>query len=221
MNGLETRIREYLSNPKHKKLSKALREELDSEGLKYCYYCETVKPLSEYNRKGSGFRQQCRECQHGYHYANHERELARMRKYKADNAEAIAAQCKRYRELNPLPGRIVDGRRRAEKLGAPVEEFRAKDVYAFWQEVGIDPWVSAYSGTPLSPENYSLDHIVPLSAENTPGHVPWNLAPTTKDENRKKFNREILPFRLLALLALNEEEEKKNEEADSQQSLHP
>ena len=221
MSGLEARIREYLSNPKHKKLSKALREELDSEGLKYCYYCETVKPLSEYNRKGAGHRQQCRECQHAYHYANHERELMRMRNYKAANAEAIAAQCKRYRDSNPLPGRIVDGRRRAEKLGAPVEEFRAKDVYAFWQEVGIDPWVSAYSGTPLSPENYSLDHIVPLSAENTPGHVPWNLAPTTKDENRKKFNREILPFRLLALLALNEEEEKKNEEADSQQSLHP
>lgn len=208
MNGLETRIREYFTDPKHKKLSKALREELNSEGLKYCYYCETVKPLADYNRKGSGYRQQCRECQHGYHYANHERELARMRKYKADNAEAIAAQSKRYRDLNPLPGRIRDGYRRAEKLGAPVEDFRAKDVYEYWRAVGVDPWVSAYSGTPLSPENYSLDHIVPLSAENTPGHVPWNLAPTTKDENRKKFNREILPFRLLALLVLHEEEKK-------------
>ena len=220
MSGLETRIREYFTDPKHKKLSKALREELNSEGLKYCYYCETVKPLADYNRKGDGFRQQCRECQHGYHYANHARELARMRRYKAEHTEEIAAQCKRYRELNPLPGRIRDGYKRAEKLGAPVEEFKAKDVYEYWESVGIDPWVSAYSGTPLSPENYSLDHIVPLSAENTPGHVPRNLAPTTKDENRKKFNREILPFRLLALLALNEEE-KKNEEADCQQSLHP
>ncbi|MDV2424164.1 HNH endonuclease domain-containing protein [Corynebacterium curieae] len=220
MNGLETRIREYFTDPKHKKLSKALREELNSEGLKYCYYCETVKPLADYNRKGSGYRNQCRECQHGYHYANHERELARMRKYKADNAEAIAAQCKRYRELNPLQGRIRDGYRRAKKLGAPVEEFRAEDVYAYWREAGIDPWVSAYSGKPLTPDNYGLDHIIPLSAENTPGNVPWNLAPCTKDENRRKFNKKVLPFRLLALLALHEEE-KKNEEADSQQSLHP
>lgn len=208
MNGLETRIREYFTDPKHKKLSKALREELDSEGLKYCYYCETVKPLADYNRQGDGYRSQCRECQHSYHYANHERELRRMRKYKADNAEAIATQCKEYRELNPLPGRIRDGYRRAEKLGAPSVDFKAKDVYEYWESVGIDPWVSAYSGTPLSPENYSLDHIVPLSAENTPGHVPWNLAPTTKDENRKKFNREILPFRLLALLVRHEEEKK-------------
>ena len=206
MNGLETRIKDYLSNPKHKRLSKDLREELDSAGLKYCYYCETVKPLAEYNRKGAGYRQQCRECQHAYHYAHHDRELARMRNYKAQNAEAIAAQSKQYRERNPLPGRIVDGRRRAERLGAPVEEFRAKDVYEYWRAVGVDPWSSAYSGTPLTPEDYGLDHIIPLSAEGTPGHVPWNLAPCTQLENKKKFNRKVLPFRLLALLALHEEE---------------
>lgn len=208
MNGLETRIKDYLSNPGHKKLSKPLRGELDSEGLKYCYYCETVKPLADYNRKGSGYRNQCRECQHGYHYANHERELARMRRYKAQNAEAIAAQCKRYRELNPLPGRIRDGYRRAKKFGAPTVDFKAQDVYEHWKEVGIDPWVSAYSGLPLSPDNYSLDHIIPLSAPDTPGHAPWNLVPATQDENRKKFNRKVLPFRLLALLALHEEKEK-------------
>jgi len=207
------RIKDYLSNPKHKKLSKALREELDSEGLKYCYGCQCVKELSGFNRQRDRYRNQCRECQLAYHYAHHARELARMRKYKANNAEAIAKQCKRYRELNPLQSRIRDGYRRAEKFGAPTVEFKAKDVYEYWESVGIDPWVSAYSGTPLSPENYSLDHIVPLSAENTPGHTPWNLAPCTKDENRRKFNKKVLPFRLLALLALNEEEEKKGEEA--------
>lgn len=211
MNGLETRIREYLSNPKHKRLSKALREELDSVALKYCYGCQCVKELSEFNRQGSGHRNQCRECQHGYHYANHARELSRMRRYKAQNAEAIAAQSKQYRERNPLPGRIVDGRRRAEKLGAPVEEFKAKDVYEYWREAGIDPWSSAYSGTPLTPENYGLDHIIPLSAEGTPGHVPTNLAPCSQAENRRKLNKKILPFRLLALLALHGEEKKSEE----------
>lgn len=208
MSGLETRIREYFTDPKHKKLSKALREELNSEGLKYCYYCETVKPLADYNRQGDSYRSQCRDCQHSYHLANHERELARMRKYKADNAEAIAKQCKRYRELNPLPGRIRDGYRRAKKFGAPTVEFKAQDVYDHWKEVGIDPWSSAYSGTPLTPENFSLDHIIPLSAEGTPGHVPWNLAPCTQLENKKKTSRRVLPFRLIALLALHEEKEK-------------
>lgn len=209
---IAARIQDYLSNPKHKKLSKALREELDSEGLKYCYGCQCVKELSEFNRRGAGYRNQCRECQHAYHYSHHQRELARMRKYKADNAEAIAAQCKRYRELNPLPGRIRDGYRRARELGAPVEEFKAKDVYEYWREVGVDPWCSAYSGTPLTPENYGLDHIIPLSAPDTPGHVPWNLAPCSQLENRKKKDRRVLPFRLIALLALNEEE--KSEEAN-------
>lgn len=212
MNGLEARIREYLSNPKHKKLSKALREELDSLDLKYCYGCQCVKELSEFNRRANKYRSQCRDCQHSYHYANHDRELARMRRYKAQNAETIAAQCKLYRERNPLPGRIRDGYRRAEKLGAPVEEFRAKDVYEYWREVGVDPWCSAYSGTPLTPENYGLDHIIPLSAPDTPGHVPWNLAPCSQLENRKKKDRRVLPFRLIALLALNEEE--KSEEAN-------
>lgn len=216
MNGLETRIKYYLSNPKHKRLSKPLREELESQGLKYCYGCQCVKELSEFNRQRDSYRSECRECQHGYHYANHERELRRMRRYKAQNAEKIAAQCKRYRELNPLQGRIRDGYRRAKKLGAPVEEFRAEDVYAYWREAGIDPWVSAYSGTPLSPENYSLDHIVPLSAENTPGHTPWNLAPCTKEENRRKLNKKVLPFRLLALLALNEEKESEFAEVNSE-----
>lgn len=209
---ITARIEDYFKDPRHKKLSRALREELNSLGLKYCYYCETVKPLADYNRKGAGCRQQCRDCQHGYHFANHERELARMRKYKAQNAEAIAAQCKRYRELNPLPGRIRDGYRRAEKLGAPTVEFKAQDVYEYWESVGIDPWCSAYSGTPLAPENYGLDHIIPLSAPDTPGHVPWNLAPCTQLENKKKTSRRVLPFRLLALLALNEEENAKDSE---------
>ena len=209
---IAARIQDYFKDPRHKRLSRELREELDSLELKYCYGCQCVKELSEFNRRGDNYRSQCRECQHGYHYANHERELARMRKYKADNAEAIAAQCKRYRELNPLPGRIRDGYKRAEKLGAPTVEFKAKDVHEYWESVGIDPWSSAYSGTPLSPENYSLDHIIALSAEDTPGHVPWNLAPCTKGENRRKFNKKVLPFRLLALLALHEEE-KKSEEA--------
>lgn len=209
---ITARIQDYFKDPRHKKLSRALREELDSLDLKYCYGCQCVKELSEFNRRGENYRSQCRECQHGYHYANHERELARMRKYKAGHAEEIAAQCKKYRELNPLPGRIRDGYRRAEKFGAPTVEFKAQDVYEHWKEVGIDPWSSAYSGTPLTPENFSLDHIIPLSAEGTPGHVPWNLAPCTQLENKKKFNKKILPFRLLALLALKEE--KKGEEAN-------
>lgn len=211
LSSLETRIKDYLSNPRHKRLSKALREELDSEELKYCYGCQCVKELSEFNRKGSGYRTECRDCQHAYHYAHHARELARMRRYKAQNAEAIAAQCKRYRELNPLPQRIRDGYKRAKKFGAPTVEFKAKDVYEYWSSVGIDPWSSAYSGTPLTPENYGLDHIIPLSAPDTPGHVLWNLAPCTQLENKKKFNRKVLPFRLLALLALKEE---KSEEVD-------
>lgn len=213
LSSLETRIREYFKDPRHKKLSKALREELDLEGLKYCYGCKEVKPLADYNRQGDNYRSQCRECQHGYHFANHQRELARMRKYKADNAEAIAAQCKLYRERNPLPGRIRDGYRRAEKLGAPVEDFKAKDVYEYWGSAGIDPWCSVYSGTPLTPENYSLDHVIPLSAPDTPGHILTNLVPCTQLENKKKFNRRVLPFRLLALMALKEEE-KLSEEAN-------
>lgn len=211
---IAARIEEYFKDPRHKRLSRELREELDSLELKYCYYCETVKPLADYNRKRDGYRQQCRECQHAYHYAHHDRELARMRRYKADNAEAIAAQCKRYRELNPLPGRIRDGYRRAKKLGAPVEEFRAEDVYAYWREAGIDPWVSAYSGKPLTPDNYGLDHIIPLSAPDTPGHVPTNLAPCTQSENKRKTNRKILPFRLIALLALHEEKEKNAKDSE-------
>lgn len=207
---ISARIEDYFEDPRHKRLSRALREELDYLELKYCYGCQCVKELSGFNRQGGGYRSQCRECRHSYHYANHERELMRMRNYKAANAEAIAVQCKRYRELNPLPGRIRDGYRRAEKLGAPSVDFKAKDVYEYWESVGIDPWVSAYSGTPLSPENYSLDHIVPLSAPGTPGHTPTNLVPCTQSENKRKHNRRVLPFRLLALLALKEEKNAKD-----------
>ena len=210
---IAARIQDYFKDTRHKRLSRALREELDSLELKYCYGCQCVKELSEFNRQGGdNYRNQCRECQLAYHYAHHARELARMRKYKAQNAEKIAAQCKRYRELNPLPGRIRDGYRRARELGAPTVEFKAKDVYQYWSSVGIDPWSSAYSGTALTPENYGLDHIIPLSAPDTPGHVPTNLAPCTQLENKKKTSRRVLPFRLIALLALNEEEKKKNEE---------
>jgi hypothetical protein len=89
---------------------------------KKCRICDTEKPLSEFNKNNGrkdGLQTQCRACEKAYYYANHERILARSRRW---NAKHIAHKRKyrlenlgKHREYNrkqqglPKPTRPTPG----------------------------------------------------------------------------------------------------------------
>lgn len=111
----------------------------------------------------------------------------------------MCTECRKRRSReNPLIDRNKYGKRRAKQLGAPWEDFTAEDIIDYWKSFGIDPLKSAYSGVPLTPDNYSMDHVIPLSHENIPGHVLANLAPCTWEENRTKHHHPRIPFMFAA-----------------------
>lgn len=161
-----------------KTLPRDLAAQLRADNLKRCPGCATVKPFEEFAAKKSnsdGLQPRCRACSGTYH-----------REYYNRDPQAQVKRVNTYRETNPITVRISNGKIRAREFGVPYEEFTYRDLLDYWESVGIDPWVSAYSGTPLTADNYGIDHVVPLSDPNSPGHRKELLVPCTQDENRRK-----------------------------------
>lgn len=153
---------------------KVLRE----RGAKRCPGCSAVLRLEEFAAKkgnSDGLQPRCRACTSNDY-----------RDYYNRDPQGQIQRVNKYRETNPLSVRISNGKIRAREFGVPYEEFTYQDLLAYWSSVGIDAWTSVYSGTPLTPENYGLDHIVPLSNPDSPGHRKEMLIPCTQEENRRK-----------------------------------
>lgn len=151
---------------------------LRERGAKRCPGCSTVLRLEEFAAKKSnsdGLQPRCRACSG-----------TDFRKFYNRDPQAQVQRVNKYRESNPLTVRISNGRIRAKEFGVPWEDFNKDDLLAYWSSVGIDPWVSVYSGVPLTPENFSIDHVRPLSQPGTPGHRKEMLVPCSQAENRRK-----------------------------------
>lgn len=174
--------------------------ELRAQGLKRCSSCTKVQLLEDFpgRRKNpfDGKDNQCKKCgnkrNRAYHRKNKEAENTRVLDYYYKNKDALITKKNEYRRNNPVVDRIANGKIRARKKGLPVEEFTAKQLIAFWESRGIDPWVSIYSGEPLTSENYSLDHLVPFAQKGSPGHTMANLVPCTLEENQNKQSKHFV-----------------------------
>lgn len=180
-----------------KRIPRDVFRELSEHGVKRCPTCQTVKlheGFAKHSGSSDGRSTNCRECHSGYHEANRDHELKRMARYRDNNRDRLREQNLAYHASKPWVSRIADGKRRAQEWGAHWEEFTYQDLLDHWESVGIDPWISVYSGLELTVENYGLDHVIPLSNTDGPGHVVSNLVPCTKDENRRKHNHWFVNF---------------------------
>lgn len=179
--------------------------------MKTCSKCKATKQTSEFHRDGQspdGVTRQCKVCRNTKRAesakANPEYELARSRRYNAENADKKLAyrlsdqgrQKRRdwyktpagraFRRLkhqkNPAAGRIHRARRRA----------RLARALPAWADVTA---ITQFYNS--CPKTHEVDHIVPLAGDNACGlHVLENLQYLPKSENRAKGARvtDVAPF---------------------------
>lgn len=173
-------VNSWLEDNNATKLPESHHAVLREYGMKRCPSCESVKLLEAFSsRKRGGTYYQCKPCA-----------SSRYRTYSALDPEASKQRSRlssaTYRARHPWQNRLLNGYERAIKRGAPAVKVTEAELLDYWASKGISPDVSAYSGTPLTNENRSLDHLDPLEREGTLGHCVQNLIPCTKQENFSK-----------------------------------
>lgn len=164
------------------KAEREARKALFTEGLKRCLKCLEVLPIDRFhsNTRGwMGLHSQCRGCKN-----------AAAADYQRRNPEAAARRMRHWVAANPIRARLIWGAAKARTAGAPVEEIAVDHLLADWEHRGINPDRCVYCGG----EFEELEHIVPLSQPNTPGHVMSNVAPACARCNQSKGPKHWLDY---------------------------
>ena len=92
-----------------------------------------------------------------YYAANTEIEKLKSAEWRRNNPEKFKEQGRSYRQNNPEKIYAKNARRRALKKGATVEKVDRREVYL------RDKGICGICGCPVSLEEVTLDHIIPLS----------------------------------------------------------
>ena len=131
-------------------------------------------------RSVSGLDSRCRLCRSGY--------------YEQHKAEYFERTNHYRKNVNVWAEKLSSGYRRAAQAGAHAEKVTTRELLEYWQAHGIAADTSVYSGEALGPGLYSLDHVIPLSDPNGPGHVVSNLVPCLVHENSRKANQHFVMY---------------------------
>jgi len=153
--------------------------------MKTCNKCLIEKPatLEYFNMGRKSLRADCRECRNldrkNYYYKNHDKDLARVRRYKKENPDIIRRQL---------------AKRKAMKRNNIHEPYTEAQVL---QKYGVDcnicnlpidlnaPRSSRFEGW----ENgLQFDHLIPLSKGGP--DILTNIRPTHGLCNNRKYNKE-------------------------------
>lgn len=172
-------------------LSRAERERRDAllvGGKKRCTGprgCGEAKPLEEFRKRRDGYagrRSECIEC-----------EQAAEAAWRAEHRDEELERIQRYWAEQRFGQRLNSGAVRARKRGVPAAGVTVDALLVDWERRGIDPSRDAYTGEPLR-EGWHLDHVIPLSAPGTPGHVVSNIVPCNAETNVQKNRRGWVDF---------------------------
>lgn len=146
--------------------------------MKACIKCGKSKPLSEYHRRGSGYRNECKPCR---------AEIKRI--WRAKNSERLNEYNRQWKRNNPEMVRARKRHRRAVLAGVPSEVYTVDEILSMYGShchicgEGIDLKAPRGAGSGSNWERgLHLDHVIPLSkgghdlASNVmPAHALCNL----------------------------------------------
>lgn len=170
--------------------------------MKACSKCGTSKPEDDFyadKRESDGLRHACKECvrasRRGTYLKNHDVEIERSRKWKAENIvrhlgynktwrsinpEKVSQHTRKWQKANPSKCVEIKARRRAVGSCSLANKEKIAEIYSFakeFRDAGFDVHV---------------DHIVPLKGKNVSGlHVEHNLRVCLAKTNLRKGNRHM------------------------------
>ncbi len=214
------RVREWRIKTGRFKFAKEkinLRIDEDGNQFKTCTKCHKEKPIEDYTfLKALGRRiAPCRQCETdrkgtwNKKPVNRKKHADRARKYYQENREMMQAKIRRYRAR---PG-VQENRNRLgreyhqknlQKMRALRRAYSSKfravknGLEILWDEKiaakTLDHWDNkcCYCAKDVT-DDLHFDHFIPLSAEDCPGTVPWNVVPACQKCNNRKYNKD--PYR--------------------------
>ena len=163
------------------------KQRLDDAGMKRCWRCQRVKPLSDFFNNSSehdGVTSMCKICHGAY-----------KREFRKGNREKVNRQSRSWCRRNPDKRRATIERRRSREKGAD-GEFDARDIKRLRKSqkntcvyCGLNPHCHGALFT------YQVDHIIPLSrgGTNNPSNLQL-LCPHCNQSKRGKTHAEYLEW---------------------------
>lgn len=150
--------------------------------MKTCSKCSIIKEYLLFSKdkaiKADGLKSWCKQCCREYRKQNREALRKANALWRANNRQYYNTMISTWNRANKHAGRLIQARRRAEKLKATPKWLTPEQ---------LNEIKSIYKNCP---PGYEVDHIVPLKGKDVRGlHVPWNLQYLTESENSRKSNR--------------------------------
>ncbi len=184
------------------KVERERREVLFARGLKECSSPECVVPyplewFGPNPRAYRGLHGKCIPCRRDERLEdqrrNPEKANAKAKRWRERHPERAAAIAKKHRDSHVYEEKLRSGRKRAADLGLPAADIAVDELLTDLVRRGVDPDRDAFTGEVLQ-SDWELDHLVPLSHPQSPGHVVWNLLPVNRSTNQAKWKRTWLDY---------------------------
>lgn len=162
--------------------------------MKYCKYCNTTKPLSEFYKKKSGkfgVKAECKSCSNIYekqrwqknkHKPITEKRIQYRKQHYLDNKEKVLQQSKEWSKNNLDKKRVYRANRRANLLKATPSWSDKTFIQNIYKKADL---ISKQYGI-----KYEVDHIIPLQSKTVCGlHNQFNLQIISMIDNRSKSTK--------------------------------
>jgi hypothetical protein len=162
---------------------------------KICNVCKTEKPVSEFHKRGNGYKHACKPCRKKQSAANYEAKkeyiLARNKAWKKANPEKFRKISNDWTDRNRDKARRYwreSNKRHKARCTANAVKYVATKIKATPSWIDNDLVKDMYKEAEYF--QMEVDHIVPLRSKYVCGlHWEGNLQLLSREDNRKKSNR--------------------------------
>lgn len=157
--------------------------------MKTCTLCKESKPFSEYHKRGSGYKPQCKACRKiekkKYLLINKDKISKSQKEYYIKHKDKIKAYFSKYQKQNAGRYAAHCAKRSAIKQERTPSWLETKDLKYIECLYSISNRLSGCLQI-----KHHVDHIIPLQGKRVSGlHVPSNLQVVSYFINLKKNNK--------------------------------